>query len=96
MKLEKCCGIKWIIIEVRIVISSGYSEKFSQRQCEIQLSRDNWGGQEALESAFSRLLKSLKSKILASMVPPPEYAGFITNLPLCATRKLERMISTPK
>ena len=63
-------------------MSSEYSGKFSRRQCEIQLSRDNLGDQNVLESAFFRLLKSLKSKILASMVPPPGYAGFITNLPL--------------
>ena len=69
------------IFEVRIVMSSGYSRKFSQRQCEIQLFRDNLGEQNVL-SAFFRLLKSLKSKILASMVPPSGYAGFITNLPL--------------
>ena len=64
------------------IVSSGYSGKFSRRQCEIQVSSDNLGEQKVLESAFVRLLRSLKPKILASMVPPPGYAGFITNLPL--------------
>ena len=33
-----------------------------------------------LEKAFFRLSKSLRSKILATMVPSPGYTGFITNL----------------
>ena len=62
-------------------MSNAYSEKFSRRQREIELSKDNLGEQEVLERAFFRLLKSLKSKILGSIVPPPGYARFTTNLP---------------
>ena len=51
-------------------MSGGYSGKFSQRQCKIQLPRDNLGQQKVLESAFFRLSKSLRSKMLATMVPP--------------------------
>ena len=40
---------------------------------------------------FIRLSKGLKSKILRTRVPPPGYAGFITNLPFWAARRLERM-----
>ena len=47
----------------------GYSGKFSQRQCKIQLSGDNLGEQKVLESVFFRLSKSLNSKSLATMVP---------------------------
>ena len=36
---------------------------------------------KVLEKTFFRLSKNLKSKILAAMVPPPGYTGFITNLP---------------
>ena len=42
-------------------------------------------------NAFCRHSKRLKSKILATMVPPPGYTGFITNFPFWATRSLERM-----
>ena len=70
-----------------------YSWKFSWRKCEIHFLRDNLGVQKVLESAFFRLSKNLKFKILATMVPPPGYAGFITNLPFWATRRLERMIT---
>ena len=50
------------------------------------------GKQKILEKAFFRLSKSLKSKILATMVPPPGYTGFIiTNFPFEATQRLERM-----
>ena len=72
-------------------MSSAYSGKFPQRQLEIKLSRDNLGEQKVLESTFLRLLKSLKSKILANMVPPPGYAGFTTNLLFQGTRKLKCM-----
>ena len=34
-----------------------------------------------MESTFVRLSKSLKSKILATIVSPPGYTGFITKLP---------------
>ena len=73
-------------------MSGGYSWKFSWRKCENHLPRDNLGEQKVLESAFSRISKRLKSKILATMVTPPGYTGFITNLPFWATRKLERML----
>ena len=62
-------------------MSGGNSGKFSRRQCEIQLSSYNLGGQKVIESAFFRLSKSLKSKILATIVSPPGYTGFITKLP---------------
>ena len=58
---------------------------------EIQLFRDNLGEQKVLKNAFCRHSKRLKSKSLATMVPPPGYTGFITNFPFCATRNLERM-----
>ena len=66
----------------------GYLKKFSRRQFKIQLSKDNLAEQKILDSAFS---ESLKSKILAVMLPPPGYTGFTTNLPFWAARKLERM-----
>ena len=61
-------------------MSDEYSRKFSQRQYKIQLSRDNLGEQKVLKSAFGRLSKSLKSKVLVTNVPPPGYTGFVTNL----------------
>ena len=70
--------------------------KFSQIKCEIQLPRDNLGDRKVLERAFFRLLKSLKSQILESIVPPPGCTGFITNLPFWATWSLERMYSVKK
>ena len=33
-----------MLIEVHIVMSGRYSGKFSQRQCKVQLSRENLGG----------------------------------------------------
>ena len=45
--------------------------KFLQRQRETQLFRDNLGGQKVLESAFFRISKNLKSKILGTIVPLP-------------------------
>ena len=38
------------ITETPIVVSRGYSGKFSQRLRKIQLSRDNLGEQKVLES----------------------------------------------
>ena len=38
-------------------MSGGYSGKFLQRQCKIQLSRDNLGEQKVLKSAFCRFSK---------------------------------------
>ena len=90
---EKCCGLRYAIVEIRIVMSDGYSGKFLQRQCKIQLSRDILGKKKVLKSAFCRLSKSLKSEILATMVPPPGYTGFIANLLFWATRRLESMLA---
>ena len=92
MNREKCFGIKLTITEVCIIMSGGYSRKFLQRQCKIQFPRDNLGEQKILEKALLRLSKSLKSKILTSMVPPTGYTGFITILSFSAIRRLERMV----
>ena len=54
-------------------MSGGNSGKFLQREFKIQFSRNNLGEQKVLESAFFRLSKSLKPKILANMVPLLEY-----------------------
>ena len=51
-------------------MSDGYSRNFLQGEDEIQLSRDKLGEQKFLESVFFRILQSLKSKTLATMVPP--------------------------
>ena len=56
-------------------MSDGYSAKFSRRQCKIQLSSYNLGEQNVLKSAFCNLSKSLKTKMLGTMVPPPKYTG---------------------
>ena len=72
-------------------MSDGYSRNFLQGVDEIQLSRDKLGEQKFLESVFFRILQSLKSKTLATMVPPRRYTEFITNLSFRATRRLERM-----
>ena len=77
-------------------MSGGYSGKFLQIKCEIQLPRDNLGDWKVLERAFFRLLKSLKYQSLESIVPPPGCTGFITNLPFWATWRLERMHSVTK
>ena len=74
-----------------LLMPGGYSGKFSWRQCKIQLPRDNLGEQNVLEKAFFWLSVSLKSKILATRVPPPGYTGFITNLLFWATQRLENM-----
>ena len=73
-----------------------YSRKFSQRQCKIQLSRGNLREQKVLESTFSDFQRTLKSKMLSTMVPPLGYTGYITNnKPLFLSYwGLERMIST--
>ena len=78
------------------LLCQGYSGKLSQRKCEIQFLRDNLGEEKVLESAFFRLAKSLKSKILATSMPPPQYTGFITNLPFWTTRRLGRMLEIHK
>ena len=48
-------------------MSGVYSGKFSQRQCKIQLSRENLGEQNVLESAFFRVF--LKSKFRLPVLP---------------------------
>ena len=44
-----------------------------------------------LKTPYCRVSKSLKPRILAAMVLPPGYTGFITNLPFRANQRLERM-----
>ena len=71
----------------------GYWGKFSRKQCKIQLSKYNLGEQKVLESAFFGFQKGLKFKtftLVTTIDLPPEYAGFITNLPFWATQRLER------
>ena len=75
LNCEKCFGI------VQTIMSGGYSRKFLERQCKIQLPRENLGEQKIPEKALFRFSKSIKSKILTSMVPPLGYTGFITILP---------------
>ena len=72
-------------------MSGGYSGKFSRTQCKIQFFRDNSGEQKVLKTPYCRVSKSLKPRILAAMVLPPGYTGFITNLPFRATQRLEHM-----
>ena len=73
-------------------MSGGYSGKFLQRQYKIQPFRDNLGEQKVLKSAFFRLSEGLKSKILVTMVPPPGYIAFITNLPFWAYSEIETYV----
>ena len=71
----------------------GYWGKFSRRQCKIQLSKYNLEVQKVLESAFFGFQKGLKYKtftLVTTIDLPPEYTGFITNLPFWATQRLER------
>ena len=49
----KLCKVLWTFIKIPIVKLGGYSRKFSQRQCKIQISRGNLVEQKFLESAFS-------------------------------------------
>lgn len=44
------------------VVAQKHTGKFSQTQSKVQLSRDNFGKQKVLESAFSELSEGLKSK----------------------------------
>ena len=82
-------------MEVCIVTSGGYSGKFLQSQCEIQLTMDNLGEQKVLESTFFRLIKSLKSKILATMVPPPRYKPPILSYSGVGTYALSSALKSP-
>ena len=75
----------WLLLKFQLLpMLGGYSKKFLQRQHKIQFSRDNLGEQQAKgpgEHIF-RFSESLKSKILAAMLPPLRYTEFIiTNLP---------------
>ena len=83
----------WLLLKF---FFGGYSRKFLRRQCKIQFSRGNLREQKVLESAFSSFQGALKSKILATMVPPPGHIGYITNnKPLVLSYwELERMLST--
>ena len=77
------CGIEKTIIKSCIVMSCGYPGNLSKMQCKIQLCRDNLEEKKVLESEFFGLSESLKSKLftpVATMVLPPEYTRFITNL----------------
>ena len=56
---------------------NGYSGKFSQKQCEIQLSRINLGKNKVLKNTFFRLPESLKPQILATMRPTPNILGLL-------------------
>ena len=51
----------------------------------------NLGEWKVQKNTFARLSESLKSKILATMVPPPRYSGSITNLPFWVIPRLEGM-----
>ena len=51
----------------------------------------NLGEWKVQKNTFARLSESLKSKILATMVPPPRYSGSITNLLFWIIPRLEGM-----
>ena len=53
-------------------MSGGYSGKFLQRQCKIQLFRDNLGEQKVLESAFFRLSEGLI--FIFNFEPPTKFS----------------------
>lgn len=78
------------IIKILFMLG-GYSRTFPRKQCKIQLFRSNLGGAKVPGERFFRLSESLKSKILATMVPSPTYTGFVTNLAFWATKRLERL-----
>ena len=67
----------------------------------MRLPRDNFGEQKVLKSKFFRLSKSLKSKILATMVPLPDILGLLQIYRfkllgawnVCTTFKLAQLIS---
>ena len=58
-------------------MSSGYSWKYLQEHYKTHLPRDNLGEQKVLKSVIFRLSKRLKSKILATRVPPPDILGLL-------------------
>ena len=73
-------------------MSGGYSEKFSQRQCKIQLPRNDLR-EHLLGGCIFQTFKEPKIQNFGNRVPPPGYIGFITSLPFWATGwRLERMI----
>ena len=51
----------------------------------------NLGEWKVQKNTFARLSENLKSKILATMVPPPRYNGSITNLLFWVIPRLEGM-----
>ena len=65
-------------------MSGGYSEKFSQRQCKIQLPSNDLR-KHLLGGCIFQTFKEPKIQNFGNWVPPPGYAGFITNLPFWAT-----------
>ena len=77
--------LKFVLCQVDI------QENYSEDNAKFNFLGIIWESKMSWRVHFSDFQKSLKSKILASMVPPSGCAGFITNLPLCATRRLERM-----
>ena len=67
-----------------------FRKVLAKRQFKIQLSRNNLGEHKVLQNGFFRLSRSLKSKILATIMPPPKYMGFSkTDLLFWATWRLE-------
>ena len=93
--MKSAVELKWLLLKFVLSMSGGYSGKFSQRQYRIQLPKDNLGEQKFLESPVFRFSENLKSKILTTMVPPPEYT-LTPNLPFRATRRLKCMSSDRK
>ena len=72
--------------------SCGYSVEFSQRQCKIQLTRDNLGEQKVLEISFFRLSECLKSKISLWQTAWCQVSGFNTELLFWASWRFECMV----
>ena len=78
------CSVRWIFKKVLV-----------KRTPNSTFYRDNSEEQKILESAFLRLSKNLKPKVLPTMVPPLGYTRFVSNLPFSATRSFERMNLIP-
>ena len=70
----------------------GYSRKLSRRQSIFELSWGNLREKKRSWGAHFQAFIEPKIQILATMVPPPGYTGYITNLPFWVTGRLERMI----
>ena len=57
-------------------MASGYSGKFLQRQCRIQVSRINLGENKVLNDAFFRLSREPKIPTFCNYKPPVlSYSG---------------------